>query len=60
MVTGLRLMGEKLTSPGNLGVNGWVVIRVVTTLDTTFPMKVGSLLVPRYSPLQGQELVAVR
>ena len=52
-------MGEKLTSPGNLGVNGWVVIRVAIAPGTTFPMKVSSFLVPGYSLLQDQELVAV-
>ena len=59
-MTGPRLMGEKPTSLGNLGVNGWVVIRVVIAPDTAFPMKVGSSLAPGYSPLQGQELVAAR
>ena len=58
VVIGPRLMGEKPTSPGNLGVNGWVVIRVVIVPDTAFPMKVGSFLAPGYSLLQGQELVA--
>ena len=60
VVIGPRLMGEKPTSPGNLGVNGWVVIRAVIVPDTAFPMKVGSFLAPGYSLLQGQELVAAQ
>ena len=52
-------MGKKPTSPDNLGVNRWVVIRVVIIPDTTFPMKVSSFLAPGYSLLQDQELVAM-
>ena len=60
VVTGPRLMGEKPTSPGNLGVNGWVVIKVVIAPNTAFPTKVGSSLAPGYSPLQVQRLAAAQ
>ena len=57
-MTGPRLMGEKPTSPGNLGVNGWVAIKVVIVPNTAFPMKVGSLLAQGYSLLRVQQRAA--
>ena len=46
VVTGPSLSGEKSTSPGKLGTNGWVVIMMVIAPDTAFPMKVSRFLAP--------------